>query len=217
MKIAVDGPAGAGKSTIAKAIAKKLHINYLDTGAMYRTCAYALISRGIDVCDVQAVLSALPALDIRVEYLNQEQRMLLDETDVSDRIRTQEIAKGASDVAVIPEVRKMLVAMQRDVAKRYDIIMDGRDIGTYVLPDADYKFYITASSAERARRRYLEMQSPEISLQQLEQEIIARDRNDMQREFAPLRQAEDAILVDTTSMNIEEVVAFVLNAIKIHE
>jgi len=216
MKVALDGPAGAGKSTVAKAVAAKLNLNYLDTGAMYRSVAYAYLSRGIDVNDHQAVLRDLPALDLRVEYEGDGQHIFIGDEDVTPFIRTPEISKGASDVAVIPEVRKKLVEIQRKVAEKYDIVMDGRDIGTYVLPDADHKFYITATPRERAKRRYLEIREkhPEITLDQIEKDIIARDETDMNRKFAPLRQAEDAMLVDTTNMNAEEVVALVLGAIK---
>ncbi len=215
MKVAMDGPAGAGKSTVAKAVAAKLNLNYLDTGAMYRAVAYAYLSRGIDVNDHPAVLKSLADLDLRVEYMEGGQHILVDGKDVTPFIRTPEVSKGASDVAVILEVRKKLVEIQRQVAKKYNIVMDGRDIGTFVLPDADYKFFITATPGERAKRRYLESREkhPEITLEQIERDIIARDKTDTNRKFAPLRQAEDAMLVDTTNMNIEEVVAQVLSAI----
>ena len=215
MKVAMDGPAGAGKSTVAKAVAAKLNLNYLDTGAMYRAVAYAYLTRGIDVNDHPAVLKSLADLDLRVEYMEGGQHILVDGKDVTPFIRTPEVSKGASDVAVILEVRKKLVEIQRQVAKKYNIVMDGRDIGTFVLPDADYKFFITATPGERAKRRYLESREkhPEITLEQIERDIIARDKTDTNRKFAPLRQAEDAMLVDTTNMNIEEVVAQVLSAI----
>ena len=216
MKIAMDGPAGAGKSTVAKEVAAKLELNYLDTGAMYRAVAYAFISRGIDVNDHESVLRLLPELDLRVEYAWDGQHIFIEEKDVTPFIRTPEVSKGASDVAVIPEVRKKLVRIQRDVSKKYNIVMDGRDIGTYVLPDADYKFFITATPRERAKRRYLEIKSkhPDITLDQIEKDIIARDETDTNRKFAPLRQAEDAMLIDTTTMGIKEVVALVLSVIR---
>lgn len=215
MKVAMDGPAGAGKSTVAKAVAAKMNLNYLDTGAMYRAVAYAYLSKGIDVNEHQAVIQGLDALDLQVEYMEDGQHILVDGKDVTPFIRTPEVSKGSSDVAVIPQVRKKLVEIQRQVAKKYDIVMDGRDIGTFVLPDADYKFFITATPGERAKRRYLEIREkhPEITLEQIERDIIARDETDTNRKFAPLRQAEDAMLVDTTNLNVEEVVARVMGAI----
>ena len=215
MKIALDGPAGAGKSTVAKIIASGLKFNYLDTGAMYRAVAYAFLSRNIDVNDHAAVIAGLPDVDLKVEYAEGKQLMFINGADVTPYIRTPEVSKGASDVAVIPEVRIKLVELQRQVAGRYDIVMDGRDIGTYVLPDADFKFFITASTAVRAQRRYLEICSvhPEITVEQIEKDIAARDYTDSNRKFAPLKKADDAILVDTTNLSIEEVVALVLGAI----
>jgi cytidylate kinase len=216
MKIAMDGPAGAGKSTVAKAVAVKLNLNYLDTGAMYRAVAYSYLSRGMDVNDHLSVIRELPGMDLRVEYFKDGQHIFIGDRDVTPFIRTPDVSKGASDVAVIPEVRKKLVEIQRQVAEKYDIVMDGRDIGTYVLPDADHKFFITAAPSERARRRYMEIREkhPEITLEQIEKDIIARDETDTNRKFAPLKQAEDAMLVDTTNMSIKEVVALILGAIK---
>lgn len=214
MKIAIDGPAGAGKSTVAQAIARKLCINYLDTGAMYRAVAYAFLNRGVDVNEHGKVVAGLPDLNIGVEYQDGKQINLVDGKDVTPYIRTPEVSKGASDVAVIPAVRLKLVTLQRQVAEKYDIVMDGRDIGTYVLPDADFKYFITASLRVRAQRRHAEIREthPEITLEQIEADIISRDKTDSGREFAPLKQASDAILVDTSFMSAEEVVAFVLNA-----
>ena len=215
MKIALDGPAGAGKSTVAKAIAENMGINYLDTGAMYRAVAYAFLSRGIDVNNHSAVLRELPGIQIRIEYFGREQHIFVDETDVTTLIRTPAISKGASDVAVIPEVRLKLVELQRQVANKYDIVMDGRDIGTYVLPDADFKFYITADTAERAKRRYLVICAlhPDITVEHIEIDIIARDYTDMNRKFAPLCKADNAFLVDTTNMGIKEVIALISSVI----
>jgi len=213
MKIAIDGPAGAGKSTVAKAIAKKMNINYLDTGAMYRTVAYSLINKGIDVKDEKAVEAAMDTIDVKIKYENGVQHMFSGGEDVSDKIRTQEISMGASDVSKHPCIRLKLVKMQRDVADEYDVVMDGRDIGTYVLPDADYKFYVTASANIRAKRRYLELPDPKPSIEEIEKDIIKRDKNDMEREFAPLKQADDAILLDTSEMSIEEVTNYVLGII----
>ncbi len=212
IQIAIDGPAGAGKSTVAKEVAKRLGIHYLDTGAMYRAMAVAVLEQGIDICEHEKVQQALEKIEISVVYTQKGQRVLANGVDLTDKIRTPQATKGSSDIAVIPAVRLALVAIQRDVAKRYDIIMDGRDIGTYVLPKAKAKFFITASVQERAKRRYLELKAggQERPIEQLEAEIAARDKTDSEREFAPLRQAEDAILVDTTHMSIEEVVRFVV-------
>ncbi len=212
IQIAIDGPAGAGKSTVAKEVAKRLGIHYLDTGAMYRAMAVAVLEQGIDICEHEKVQQALEKIEISVVYTQKGQRVLANGLDLTDKIRTPQATKGSSDIAVIPAVRLALVAIQRDVAKRYDIIMDGRDIGTYVLPKAKAKFFITASVQERAKRRYLELKAggQERPIEQLEAEIAARDKTDSEREFAPLRQAEDAILVDTTHMSIEEVVRFVV-------
>lgn len=216
LKIAVDGPAGAGKSTVAKAIAKKMGINYMDTGATYRAVAYALLKRNVDLKDKDKVKAMLDQIDITVVYTEEGQRVLCNGEDVTPYIRTSEVSKGASDVAVIPEVRLKLVDIQRRTAEQYDMIMDGRDIGTYVLPDAQAKFFITASPKIRAQRRWLELKEAgvEKNLEELEQEIIARDNTDSEREFAPLRQAEDALLVDTGEMTIEQVVAFLEEKIK---
>ena len=212
IQIAIDGPAGAGKSTVAKEVAKRLGIHYLDTGAMYRAMAVAVLEQGIDICEHEKVQQALEKIEISVVYTQKGQRVLANGLDLTDKIRTPQATKGSSDIAVIPAVRLALVEIQRDVAKRYDIIMDGRDIGTYVLPKAKAKFFITASVQERAKRRYLELKAggQERPIEQLEAEIAARDKTDSEREFAPLRQAEDAILVDTTHMGIEEVVGFVV-------
>ncbi len=212
IQIAIDGPAGAGKSTVAKEVAKRLGIHYLDTGAMYRAMAVAVLEQGIDICEHEKVQQALEKIEISVVYTQKGQRVLANGLDLTDKIRTPQATKGSSDIAVIPAVRLALVAIQRDVAKRYDIIMDGRDIGTYVLPKAKAKFFITASVQERAKRRYMELKAggQERPIEQLEAEIAARDKTDSEREFAPLRQAEDAILVDTTHMSIEEVVRFVV-------
>lgn len=217
IQIAIDGPAGAGKSTVAKQVAARLSINYLDTGAMYRAMAVAVLRQGIDIAEHEKVKKALEHIDISVRYTTDKgQRVLANGQDLTDFIRTPEATKGSSDIAVIPAVRLKLVAIQRQVAEQYDIVMDGRDIGTYVLPDAKAKFFVTASVAERAQRRFLELQATgaERPLAQLEAEIAARDKTDSEREFAPLRQAADAILVDTTNMGIAEVVDFVIAKIK---
>ena len=214
MKIAIDGPAGAGKSTVAKLISEKLGINYLDTGAMYRSIAYALINKGIDPEDADAVKNHLDEVDIEVKYIKRVQHMYLDGKDISKLIRTNEISMGASNVSKIPEVRLKLIEMQQEIARNFDIVMDGRDICTYVLPDADHKFFITASVDERARRRFKELpEGSNLTFEEIREDIIKRDKNDSEREFMPLKQAEDAVLVDTTHMNIDEVINFVLKEI----
>jgi len=210
MKIAIDGPSGAGKSTVAKLLAAKLDMNYMDTGAMYRAFAYAILKMGIAADETEKIEAAVPEINVDVIYREDGQHVLVDGEDVNGFIRTPEVTKAASDTAVIPAVRLKLVETQRAVAAKFDMIMDGRDIGTYVLPDADAKFFITADARERARRRKLELDAAGIekSLDELEAEMIARDKTDSEREFAPLRRAEDAILVDTTNMSIEEVLSF---------
>ena len=216
IQIAIDGPAGAGKSTVAKEVARRLGINYLDTGAMYRAMAVAVLRRGIEISDHAKVKEALAGIKITVCYTQQGQRVLANGEDLTDFLRTPEATKGSSDIAVIPAVRLELVAIQREVARKYDIVMDGRDIGTYVLPDAKAKFFIVDRVEERAKRRYLELKKngAERPLEQLETEIAARDKTDTEREFAPLRQAADAVLVDTTNMSIDEVVRFVMQKVK---
>lgn len=216
--IAIDGPAGAGKSTVAKEIAKRCNILYLDTGAMYRAMAYYAIQKGVDPRDEAQVEQVLPEADIEVKLQKQgEQLVLVNGQDVTPWLREAQISKGASDIAVHPAVRKKLVQVQRSIAEGCDVVMDGRDIGTYVLPNATHKFYLTATSRERARRRLKEMQQKgqalDVTLDQMEQDIIARDKTDSSRAFAPLKQAEDAILVDSTYMTAEEVVDRILNTI----
>ena len=215
-QIAIDGPAGAGKSTVAKALSERLNINYMDTGAMYRTVALAMIRKGVDLSDREQILSVLDDLHIEVAYENRVQKVLLNGEDVSGSIRTPEVSMGASTVAVVPEVRIKLVELQRETAERFDIVMDGRDIGTYVLPDAKVKFYITASSRERARRRARDLDAQGIAydLDELEKEIIKRDEQDMNREFAPLKVAGDAIYLDTSNMSIEEVIDFTAGKVR---
>lgn len=215
-QIAIDGPAGAGKSTVAKAVAQKLHMNYMDTGAMYRAVAYDLLHRNICLQDIRAVEQAMEKINLEVIYRQGEQRVLIDDRDVTSLIRTPEISKGASAVGAVPAVRIKLVELQRKTAEKYDIVMDGRDIGTYVLPDAKAKFFITASSGVRARRRQKDLLAAgqEVDIQQLEQEIIARDKADSEREFAPLRCAEDAIYLDTSEMNVDQVIRFVCGKIE---
>ena len=208
MNIAIDGPAGAGKSTIAKRLAKKLGFIYVDTGAMYRAMAYYFLQHNIDAKDENAIAAACPDVDVTITYENGEQQVLLNGENVNGVIRNEEVGNMASSTSVYPVVRKKLVELQRQLAKSADVIMGGRDIGTCVLPDAQVKIYLTASSATRAKRRYDELTEKGVScdLAEIEKDIIDRDYRDMHRETSPLRQAEDAVLVDSSEMNIDEVV-----------
>jgi len=208
MNIAIDGPAGAGKSTIAKRLAKKLGFIYVDTGAMYRAMAYYFLQHNIDAKDENAIAAACPDVDVTITYANGEQQVLLNGENVNGVIRNEKVGNMASSTSVYPMVRKKLVELQRQLAKSADVIMDGRDIGTCVLPDAQVKIYLTASSATRAKRRYDELTEKGVScdLAEIEKDIIDRDYRDMHRETSPLRQAEDAVLVDSSEMNIDEVV-----------
>ena len=208
MNIAIDGPAGAGKSTIAKRLAKKLGFIYVDTGAMYRAMAYYFLQHNIDAKDENAIAAACPDVDVTITYENGEQQVLLNGENVNGVIRNEEVGNMASSKSVYPVVRKKLEELQRQLSKSADVIMDGRDIGTCVLPDAQVKIYLTASSATRAKRRYDELTEKGVScdLAEIEKDIIDRDYRDMHRETSPLRQAEDAVFVDCSEMNIYEVV-----------
>lgn len=211
--IAVDGPAGAGKSTIAKKIAKDIDFIYVDTGAMYRAIALYFLRKGIDGHDVEKITSECPNIRVTLGYDDQGmQQVFLNEENVTPYLRTEEVGRMASLTSAIPAVREALLDLQRDMAKTSNILMDGRDIGTNVLPDASLKIYLTASSAVRADRRYRELQEKgvECDLHQIEKDIIERDRQDMSREIAPLRQAEDAVLVDSSEMTIDQVVSTVI-------
>lgn len=212
LSIAIDGPAGAGKSTIAKNIAKALGIIYLDTGAMYRTVALKAIHEGIDTGNREKLSQLVGNIDIRVTNDGMEQRVFLDGQDVTDRIRTPEVSAASSKVAAIPEVRVKMVELQRAIAAENNIIMDGRDIGTYVLPNADLKIFLTATVEERAKRRYSELavKDRSVTLEKVKEDIEIRDRNDSTRSFAPLAKADDAVELDSSSMTAEEVTAKVI-------
>lgn len=216
INIAIDGPAGAGKSTAAKGVAKKLGIYYLDTGAMYRAFAYEVLKQKKDPKNEAEVCEVLDNSIVEVKYIDGVQKVIVNGEDVTPYIRTQEVSMGASNVAVFRKVREKLVEIQRQVALDYDVVMDGRDIGTYVIPSCKNKFYITATASERAKRRWLELseKDKEKTIEQIEQEIIARDKNDMGREFAPLKQAEDAMLIDTTKMSVDQVLETLMENIK---
>lgn len=205
--IAIDGPAGAGKSTIAKQIAKKLGIIYVDTGAMYRAMALHLIRKGITSQNTDKISEACKDADITIEYEAGEQLVILNGENVSGCIRTEEVGNMASVGAANKDVRLKLVELQRELAKKADVIMDGRDIGTYVLPNADLKIFLTASSEVRAKRRFDELTAKGVdcNIEEIEKDIIERDRRDSTREFAPLKQAEDAVLIDSSDLTAQEV------------
>lgn len=214
--IAIDGPAGAGKSTIAKMVAKKLGFIYVDTGAMYRAIALYLLRQGIDKQDEQAVAKAVQGAGITIRYQDGAQQVLLNGEDVSGLIRTEEVGNTASAVSVYPAVRAHLLELQRNLAASADVLMDGRDIGTCILPNADTKIFLTASSRVRAMRRYKELteKGEMCNLDEIEQDIIERDARDMNRAIAPLKQAEDALLLDSSDMTIEEVIQAILDSAK---
>ncbi|MBO5302424.1 MAG: (d)CMP kinase [Lachnospiraceae bacterium] len=209
MNIAIDGPAGAGKSTIAKKLAKDLGYVYVDTGAMYRAMALYFLEQGIDSADEEKISAASDSVDISIRYQDGEQQVILNGENVNGKIRREEVGNMASATSIYPKVRTKLVALQQKLAATTDVIMDGRDIGTCVLPNAEVKIYLTASSATRAKRRYDELteKGESCDLAAIQQDIEDRDYRDMHRETSPLKQADDAILVDSSEMNIEEVVA----------
>lgn len=215
--VAIDGPSGAGKSTLAKAAAAALGICYVDTGAIYRTIGYGVYRRGIDPSDAGAVAAVLPDMQLEMRYDQAGlQRMMLAGEDVTDQIRLPEMSKYASKVSAIPAVRDFLLELQQEQARRHSVIMDGRDIGTVVLPDADLKIYLTASAEERASRRYLEMEDKpdKPTYDQILEDIKQRDYNDMHRAVSPLQQAEDAVLIDSTTMGFHEVCEEIMDLIE---
>ena len=208
INIAVDGPAGAGKSTIAKLVAKKRNLIYLDTGAMYRAMALLMIRNGVDLSDTERIISLAETADISIAYEKGEQVVLLNGENVNAFLRTEAVGNAASAVSAIGAVRKKLVQLQQQLAAKSDCIMDGRDIGTCVLPNASCKIYLTASSAVRAKRRFDELtaKGEECDYDKILADIEARDYRDMHREISPLKQAPDAILVDSSDMTVEDVV-----------
>ncbi|BEI60279.1 (d)CMP kinase [Blautia luti] len=211
--IAIDGPAGAGKSTIAKKVAKELSFIYVDTGAMYRAMAYYLLSQGIKGDEQEAIAEKCQGADISIEYKDGEQIVILNGENVNGVIRTEEVGNMASVSSANPKVREHLLKLQRTLAASNDVVMDGRDIGTTILPDAEVKIYLTASPETRAKRRALEYEQKGIAcdINQICQDIVARDLRDMNREISPLKQAEDAVLVDSSEMGIDEVVNAILH------
>ncbi|MDD6276876.1 MAG: (d)CMP kinase [Clostridia bacterium] len=206
VNIAIDGPAGAGKSSVAKLVSAKLGYIYVDTGALYRTVGLYSIRRGIDTKDSSAVAATLKDIDVKLGFVDGVQRVYLNGEDVSEAIRTPEASMGASDVSAVPQVREFLFDLQRDIAKNNNCIMDGRDIGTVVLPDAQIKIFLTASPESRAERRYKELveKGENVSFDDVLDDINKRDYQDTHRKIAPLKQADDAVLVDNSNCNLEE-------------
>ena len=215
INITLDGPSGSGKTTIAKSLAKKMGYLYVDTGAMYRGVAYYMFENGVAVDDDAKVESVLDKISLDIKVVDGEQRVILNGKDITGSIRTPEISMGASTVSKNRQVRLKLVAMQRELASNNNAIFDGRDMGSYVLPEADHKFYITADVDTRAKRRYLELkQKQEITLEQVKADMIARDEQDSSRAFAPLVIPQGAYVIDTTNMTIDEVEDLILNKVK---
>lgn len=220
INIAIDGPAGAGKSTIAKAAAKSVGFIYADTGALYRSVAYYAISKNTDVNSPETVISLLPEITPELKFIDGSQHVFVGGEDVSDKIRTPEVSMGASAVSAIPAVRDFLFDLQKKIASENNVIMDGRDIGTVVLPDADLKIFLTASAEERARRRHIELteKGESVTFESVLADVNQRDYNDSHREIAPLKQAADAVLCDTTELDLgqatEKVIALIKETIK---
>ena len=206
--IAIDGPAGAGKSTIAKRVSGELSFIYVDTGAMYRSIALYLLRKDISATDVEAVKAALEDIEIAIQYVNGEQHVLLNGEDVSGQIRTEEVGNMASKSSALPCVRAKLLELQKKLAREHEVVMDGRDIGTNILPDAQLKIYLTASVDTRASRRYKELieKGTDCDLEAIKKDIEQRDYQDMHRETAPLTQAKDAVYLDSSDMTIDQVV-----------
>lgn len=216
MKIALDGPSGAGKSTVAKALAKRLGIIYVDTGALYRTIGLFVKNNGVDKGDLDGVVALLPQIDLNMEFVNGEQIITLNGKRVGDEIRTGEIAMYASAVSAIPTVREFLLKTQRDIADKNSVVMDGRDIGTVILPNAEVKVFMVASPEARAKRRYLELtaKGEECTFESVLEDIITRDKNDSTRKTAPCVPADDAVMLDNSDLDIEGTVDAVIEIIK---
>ncbi|MGN0516176.1 (d)CMP kinase [Eubacterium sp.] len=213
--VAIDGPAGAGKSTIAKAAAKELGFIYVDTGALYRAIAYNAVTSGV-IDDTQKIIDMLADTNVELKYVDGVQAVYLNGDDVSAFIRTPEISMGASKVSAIPQVREFLLNLQRDIAKKNNVIMDGRDIATVVLPNADVKIFLFASPECRAQRRYLELieKGENVTLEDVLADVNKRDYQDSHREIAPLKPSEDSVMADTSKLNLEESIQLIINIIK---
>lgn len=217
ISVAIDGPSGAGKSTIAKAAAKQLGLIYVDTGALYRTVGYAMARENVNLSDEEALKQALSKIEVTFSYdAKGTQRVFLNGEDVSEKIRTPEMSMMASKVSALGKVREFLFDLQRDTAKRQSVVMDGRDIGTVVLPDANVKIFLTASPEIRAKRRYQELveKGEQVTYEDVLKDVIQRDYNDSHREIAPLKQAEDAVLLDTSEYTLEQSIAAVIRLIE---
>lgn len=215
INIAIDGPAGAGKSTIAKLIASEKGYIYLDTGAMYRALAVYALKNGVDPLDEKSVDKLVVGVDMDIKYIDGIQHIIVCGEDVTSKIRENHVSKAASDISAHPSVRIKLVELQREFAKTHDVVLDGRDIGTFVLPDTPYKFYLTASAEVRAERRVKDLaeRGQTVDFKTVLEEIKQRDYNDSHRQFAPLRQADDAVFIDSSEMSIDEVKDFILSKI----
>ena len=216
INVAIDGPAGAGKSTISRAAAKAVGFIYVDTGALYRTVGVNALRKGINTRDKEAVAATLSDISVDLVFENGEQKVLLNGENVSEEIRTPPASMAASDVSAVPEVRAFLFDLQRDIAKRNNCIMDGRDIGTVVLPDAKVKIFLTASPESRAMRRYKELieKGTQVEYKEVLEDLIERDYNDSHREIAPLKPADDGVIVDTTDLNLEESINEIIRIIQ---
>ena len=215
ISIAIDGPGGAGKSTIAKALAKKLGFIYVDTGALYRAIGLYMINNGVDLKNAAAVTEKLDEVKVELKYVNGEQRVLLCGDDVSEDIRKPEVSMAASDVSAVPAVRDFLLGLQRKMASENNVIMDGRDIGTVVLPNAQIKLFLTASAEERAMRRYKELieKGKKVEYETVYKELCERDYQDSHREVAPLKPADDSTIIDTTGNDLEKSVQVLMDFI----
>ena len=213
--VAIDGPAGAGKSTIAKAAAKELGFIYVDTGALYRAIAYNAVTKGV-IDDTQKIIDMLTDTNVELKYVDGVQAVYLNGDDVSAYIRTPEISMGASKVSTIPQVREFLLNLQRDIAQKNNVIMDGRDIATVVLPNADVKIFLFASPECRAQRRYKELmeKGEDVTLEDVLADVNQRDYQDSHREIAPLKPSEDSVMADTSKLNLEESIQLIINIIK---
>lgn len=216
INIAIDGPAGAGKSTIAKLVAKEKGFIYVDTGAMYRAIALYLIRNNVALEDSESMIKYASKAEVSIKYEDGQQQVILNGENVNGLIRTEEVSKMASVSSAVPEIRTMLLELQRKLARENDVVMDGRDIGTNILPNAQYKIFLTASAEERANRRYKELveRGEECDYEKIKADIIERDERDSNRATAPLKQAEDAILVDSSNMTIDEVAKTIIDYCK---
>ena len=214
--IAIDGPAGAGKSSIAKILAKRMGYIYVDTGALYRAVGYFVVSRNVSTTDSAEVIKCLDLIDVQLKYVDGQQRVFINDEDVTEKIGTAEISMAASNVSAIPKVREFLFDLQQDIAKTNNVVMDGRDIGTVVLPNADVKIFLTASPEERAKRRYKELieKGQTVTFEEVLADVITRDHNDSTRATAPLKQADDAVLVDTSDLDFDQSVEALYNIAK---